>query len=241
MLQRYDFMVVDPTLDSRMKLKQMAQHVVTFGKFIPISNLDEAAKRIQEGEPVDVIFISDKFSIDLIAPFIGSSKGTPIGSDASYVLVRRNGEQPEDVIAKLMLIGIDAFLEEPYSVDGLVEVTELTTRLKNEYATTRKRAAVEMLLKGVMKQITTIAQLKTYSPDSKRQYSKLQEMMKGVEALDEEAKEIYMELAPEVFAAAPLPSVPQFLYKGVSARAKKKMDSKLTASLLNDLESSDHE
>jgi len=196
-----------------------------------LSGLDETMRLLSAAGHVDIIFIAHRFEQDRTTEFIKKSKETQGGRDSAYVLVLKTDDQDSNTVAKNVLIGADGFLLEPYSVDNLVEITQLAARVKKERSLEREQAALKFLVLDVMKQIDRVAYIKTCGFDVGRNLKKLKEMCAVFTDLQGESKEVYYELAVSLFGNAPLPQFQAKNYKGVSDRVRKKMEAKILAEM----------
>lgn len=238
---RYNALIIDPDLDTRMRLKAATTSVVEFGKVHLITSISETSRKLEAGgEAVDVMFLSYRFERADIAAFIKSAKETKTAQDAAYVLVLQTKEQDSQTVAENVMIGADGLLFEPYSVDQLVEITALAARVKKERSDAREAAALKFLLKDVMHQIDLIAYLKSVGYDVGRGIRRFKQMCEVFRTLEGNSKEVYYNLAVDMFSEAPFPKkIYQKTYKGASSRVKKKMEQKLIEELEKDLEEED--
>lgn len=231
--QKYNASIIDPDLDTRMRLKQATTAVHNFGKVHQLTNLREGLAAMNGYERVDVVFLSYRFDEDEVKGFIKEAKETPQGQDAAYVLVLRTKDQDSSVVAKNVMIGADGFLFEPYSVDYLLEITELAARVRKERSKAREEAAIKFLVTDVINHVDMIAYLKSCDCEVGRTLKKFKEICSVFETLDPESKEIYYKIAIEMFIEAPIPQ--RFLqrktYRGASQRVKRRMEDKLLAEL----------
>ena len=239
-LVKYNALIINSDIDARMRLKSATTSVIQFSKVQLLTNLNEGLSRLEGGHVCDVLFVSYSFEKDEVKQFIKDAKGTKSGEDAAYILVLETGEQDSSVIAENVLIGADGFLFEPYSVDQLVEITNLAARVKRERAEEREQAALTFLLKDMMHQIDLIAYLKANGYDVGRGFKRFKQMCSVLNTLEGTSKELYMNLAVELFSEAPFPkNIYQKSYSGASKRVKEKMEKKLLAELEKDMEDDD--
>jgi response regulator RpfG family c-di-GMP phosphodiesterase len=238
---KYNAIIADPDVQTRMRLKQATASVVQFGEVVQVTTLSEAGGRIQSDRHWDVVFISNNFSEGEVTDFIARAKEHKGGQDAAFIRVLKSKDQQNSAVAQGMLQGIDGFLFEPYSVDQLVDITTLSARIKKERSDTRQRLAIELLLSDVMKQLDLVAFLKSVGFEVTRSATRLKEMCNALQgASTGQMLEVYKEVAVKLFSEAPLPK-PMFQakqYSGVSARVKKKMEEKIIQEVEKELSSS---
>ena len=234
---RYDALLIDPDMQRRMRLKSATMSVVQFSKLHLLSDIGEARSRVQNGPVVDVVFISSDLDSAEITTFVKAGKESKYGQDAAYILVLKTSSQDSTTVAQNVLIGADGFLFEPYSVDQLVEITELAAKVKKERSRTREVAAMSMMLTDVMSQLDMMAYLKSAGYDVAGGQRKFAKMCSFFSSLSEDSRALYYEQVVQRFIDAPLPQkVFQSNYKGASSRVKKKMEEKLLAEQEKDLE-----
>jgi response regulator RpfG family c-di-GMP phosphodiesterase len=236
-LIKYDSLIVDPDMDTRMRLKTATTSVVQFGKVQLLNDLEDAMNSLEVGRSWDCIFLSYRFEKDTVAQFIKEAKEKKGGEDAAYILILQTNEQSSSVVAENVMIGADGFLFEPYSVDQLVEITELSARVKKERSQEREAAALSFLLKDVMHQIDLIAYLQSVGYDVGRGMRRFKQMCTVFQRLEGESLGVYYDLAVETFSEAPFPKkIYQKSYSGASKRVRERMEKKLLAELEKDLD-----
>ena len=132
--------------------------------------------------------------------------------------------------------GFDGFLFEPYSVDNLLEITQIAARVRKERSRAREEAALKLLISDLMNQIDLVAYLKQMQSESGRAMKKLRDTSAMLKTLAPESFELYQGLAIDLFEQAPLPKkvFQRKQYSGASSRVKKKMEDKLLAELESD-------
>jgi CheY-like chemotaxis protein len=231
--KKYDTIIIDPDLDSRMRLKQAMTAVYNFGKSHQVVSLDEALSRLRGSDNCDVIFISYRFEQKEVAQFIKNAKETKNGMDAAYVLVMKTKNQDTSTVAQNVMSGADGFLFEPYSVDLLLEITQLSAKVKVERAATREKAAINLLVQDVIGQIDQVSYIKSCQIDIGASMKKLRDLCAVFQGLDAEKLNLYYESALKCFEDAPIPKnvFQHKKYGGVSSRIKKKMEEKILADI----------
>jgi CheY-like chemotaxis protein len=238
---KYNGMIADPDLQTRMRLKQATASVVQFGEVIQIGHLNEAIGRLDEGKRWDVIFISHHYTDEEVAKFIARAKELKGGQDTAFIQVMKNSDQKNAAIAQAMMRGADGFLFEPYSVDQLIEITDLSARIKRERSDMRESLAMTLILGDIMTQLDLVAFLKASGFEVTRSATRLKELcasLKGSATTPENLAR-YHGIALKLFVEAPLPK-PMFQaqkYAGVSSRVKKKMEEKIIAEVEKEMKS----
>lgn len=230
---KYDAIICDSDLDARMRLKQVTTSVINFGKTFQYQSLRESLTKLNGAERVDVVFVSHRFTREEIGEFVGQAKQTAQGQDSAYILVMKASQQDSGSVAQNVMLGVDGFLFEPYSVDQLVEITELSARVRKERSLARETAAFKFLLNDIVNSLDLIAFMKASGMEVGRQVRKLKELSTLFTTLSPESTEIYYGVMIDVFEAAPLPrKVPQKRqYSGASSRVRKKAEEKMVEDL----------
>lgn len=231
-LVKYNALIIDTDIDRRMRLKTATSSVVQFKKVLLSNKLDDAREKINGSDIWDVFFLNYSLEQGEIAKFIKEAKEKKAGQDAAFILVLPAKDQESSTVASNVMIGADGFLFEPYSVDQLVEITDLAARVKAERSAEREKAALGFLLNDIMSQIDMIAYLKSVGYDVGRGIKRFRQMCEVFQALEGDSLKSYFEIAIEKFENAPFPEkIYQKNYKGASKRVKEKMEKKLLAQL----------
>lgn len=230
---KFDAMIIDPDLDTRMRLKQATASVHQFGKVYQMTTLKDSITKLNAGESADVCFISYRCDQSEVSNFIKDSKATKGGQDTAYILVLKSKDQQSSTVATNVLAGFDGFLFEPYSVEQLLELTELAARVRKERSTTREQAAIRFLLTDIMNQIDQIAFLKASGYDMGSSTKKFKDLCSVLQTLQPESKNIYIGLAVDMFESAEIPKkiFQRKIYGGASSRVKKKQEKAIMAEI----------
>ncbi|MBX7137816.1 MAG: hypothetical protein K1X83_07510 [Oligoflexia bacterium] len=229
---RYDAFIIDSDIDTRMRLRQATSSVQQFGKVTALNEPRDATMKLQSGaEHCDVIFLSCRFDDKEIAEFVRAAKETKFGQDAAYILVLNTNNQDSSTVANSVMLGLDGFLFEPYSVDQLVEITVLSAKVKKERSVARERIALTLMMTDMMNQLDLVAYLKSTGILPETSWKKLTEFAAPLRNLGPESFALYCDIAVAMFSNAPAPkrSFKTENYKGASSRVKRKMEQKLIA------------
>ncbi len=229
---KFDVLVIDSDISARMRLKQAAVSVHHFGAVEFSNNPDEAVRRIEGGgRRLDVVFISYRFDQAQAATFIRKAKETQTTQDAAFVLVLKPSDQDSSKVAANVMVGADGFLMEPFSVDGLVEITRLAARIRKERSEAREKAAINFIVKDIMEHLDRVAYIKSCKIDLGRSLRKLRDACAVFRTFSDDSVKTYLDVAQDLFEHAPIPDyVNSFkAYKGASDRLKKKMIERIQA------------
>ena len=233
-LTKYNALIVDPDLDNRMRLKQVTASVPMFGLVRQCGALFEGTAHIESDTSfVSVIFVSDRYPEADIASFIQKCKQTKQSQDAAFVMVQRTAKEGSVAVAAQMAIGADGFLVEPYSVNSLVEITNLANRVRGERGESRAKIAATMLVNDMMQQIDLVSFLKSCGYEVGKSMAKLREMGQMLKDVGDEYESICQEVVVRIFSDAPPPKklFQVKKYGGVSDRVRKRMEAKLMADM----------
>ena len=228
-------LLINPDLEARMRLKQATTVVPSFGSVWQISTLNEANSRLNGSDRCDVAFIAyNRFAKDEVVSFIANSKKTKQGQDTTYILILGTAEQGSSIVAQNVMIGADGFLLEPYSVEALQDLVQLSVRVKKERSVARESAALRFLISDIMNQLDLVAYTMASGVKVSRSMKRLSELCTVLGTLQAQSLELYNKLVVEMFENAPLPkkAPPAKQYTGASTRVKKKLEEKM----LNELE-----
>lgn len=223
---KYHALICDPDLVTRNRLKTAASAVPRFGR-IGMSESFRQAIDVMSGEmEFNVVFISDRIPQSEISTFIRDRRQTQQGQDAAYVIVLAKKADDTATVAQNMMVGADGFLFEPYSIDSLVEITELAKTVKRDRSREREATALTIVLNDIIPQIDLIAQLKASGIDLGPNMKRLRDMCSIFRTLGDDSFAHYIAIASEKFEKAPVPVVGKKKYGGVSDRVKKRLEEK---------------
>lgn len=232
---KFDAMIVDPDLDTRMRLKQCTTAVHQFGKVSQWGGLRDASTKLAN-DATDVCFLSYRFDQEEVSKFIRDGKASKGGQDTAYVLVLKSSDQQSSTVATNVLAGFDGFLFEPYSVDQLLELTSLAAKVRRERGAQRDEAAMKFLLNDIINQIDQIAFLKASGIDMGMSVKKLKDLCSVLKNLEQPARETYLRVAVDTFENAPIPKkiFQRKIYGGASSRLKKRQEAAILEQISKD-------
>ena len=233
---KYESLVIDTDVNARNRLKQAMMSVFQFGSTAFVATLKEALDNLANHRKADVVFISFRYPKEQITQFIKEAKLSKGGQDSAFVMILENTKQDSSSVAQNVLVGGDGMLFEPFSVDSLVEITNVAARVRAERAESRERAALSFLLHDITQQLDVLASLKSRGFDVGGTHKKLRDLCAVISTLEPNSLKIYLELAVEVFENAPLPrELPKSrTYSGASSRIKKRLEQKIINDLTSD-------
>jgi response regulator RpfG family c-di-GMP phosphodiesterase len=228
--------IVDSDVEKKMRLKQATTPVTLFKQTLLFNNLEEALSKLDLDDGGDIIFLSTRFPESDVASFISRAKQTKRGSDSTFVMMLGAKDYQSPKLPEYMLLGIDGFLFEPYSVDGLTDTANLAIKIKQERRETREKLAITVLVKDVMKQIDAIALTKRLGLGSTKIAARLEALGGSIKRLPGESMQGYFNVLVEEMLTAPLPEklAQMESYKGASSRVKKVIEKKIIDELEKD-------
>ena len=212
-----------------MRLKQATTPVQLFKQTVLFNNLDEALNKIEVDDGGDIIFLSSRFPEKDISDFISKAKKTKRGQDSTFVMVLGAKDSQSPKLPEYMLLGIDSFLFEPYSVDGLVDTAHLAIKIKGERKETREKLAITVMVKDIAKQIDSLAITNKLGLKSSKIAARLEALGASISRLPPESMQIYFNVLVEEMMNAPIPErmAQMESYKGASTRVKKVIEKKI--------------
>ncbi len=230
---KYEGLIVDPDINSRMRLKQATTAVPSIGQVPQFGTVTEALNRLASMDRCDVVFVSQRFEHADIMNFIAKGKESKGGQDAAYILVLSTAKGDSTTIAQNVIGGADGMLFEPYSVDQLYEITNLAAKVKKERSGAREKAAISVIVSDLTTQIDQAAYLKSCNMDTSRAVKKIKDTCAFLMTLSHDALGVYFDLAVKTFENAKIPTeVSKYKkYGGVSNRIKKRMEKKVVQEL----------
>lgn len=231
-------LVVDSDIQARIRLKTATAAVGTFSSVIQHSELRAAHSALTAEEGIDVVFISTRFSREEVREFVRHAKASQNGQDSAYVLLLGQDKQDASLIAGSVLEGLDGFLFEPYSVEGLQEIVKLAAKVRAERAKAREGVAIGLLVREVMAQLDLVASLKKAGASAAISTKALHETCSVLRSLEGESMQVYLDTAVNMFEAAPRPKQVKSgkMYSGASKRAQAISEARLMAELKADID-----
>ena len=211
-------LVINPDLDSRIRLKQAFNLIPQFKVVKVVSTLTEAFERLFSGESFGSLFVSTMFGKPVISEFIRRSKGTTGGRECAYILTFP-GSPVKRTVTESTACGADGILMEPFSVDSLQKIYRIAVRVKRSYVAARQKQGLKHLLEDAADTIDHHAFLLSRFPDAPVPGAALK-LQKALEQVAQSAEDAYIEALEEVFSTMSKPRKPA--YRGASRRLQKK-------------------
>lgn len=154
---RFDALIVDKELSSRMNLRQTTAALPDFHHISMANSISSALDTLKMDQNCDIIIFKPNFSEKENADFIQRCKTTKNGNGCALILVLKPNQQNVGGIAKNFANGADGFLPEPYSVENLHSVFEIAGKLKKQKLEQRAKLAMEIVLKEATEIFDSVA------------------------------------------------------------------------------------
>jgi DNA-binding NarL/FixJ family response regulator len=168
--------VIEADSERRSRCSQAARANNSFRKISTIAHPREFESRISEGHVFDVVFIGCSVRPEIVGEVVRAAKRH--SEDCACILVASGHEQDAVSLASTMLGGVDGFLCEPFSVDGLAQVAQVAQELKRVNQAQRIKASIRLIVAEMLDSIDDMSAGKAAgrpTPNSSGTLSKLSE------------------------------------------------------------------
>lgn len=190
---------IDPDLTGRLRFKQAARTTGMLGSLIAINTLLEGLERLDARKSYDVIYLTSRFTTEIVANFIRSARRTAQGGRSVYMVVLERRECDATTLAGFALAGVDGFLVSPFSTESLSENVDIATRLVSVKARKHDELSVELLVKAVTSNFSTYVRCLKEKSASFVPRDQLRRTHSLIAALAPELRATYFELLTERF------------------------------------------
>lgn len=231
-MQKSRALLCIPDAQVRNRLRQLLSGSNLFEDISYIPDLAKGIYDIPHKEPVQTVFIGSGFPLEQVAQFITRAKEIYETRDCAFILMVDNSVQSAQDLATALLGqgAVDGILKEPFSVDSLVVIVELSDRIRKERVDAREKLALSLLVREIGDQLDTLHALKAAGFGASIATKVFGETVSVLPELSDEAKERYFDILIEEFSQR-LPSDKERFatgaYKGASVRIKDKMEAKI--------------
>ena len=233
----FDTLIVEGDTQVRHRLRTACSPVALFGAFHNAKDIANGLELLKGEVNIDIIFISQSYSLNEVSSFIATAKKTAQGEKFAFIALTKMGEGSITSAAQGMLVGIDAYLPQPYSVDALTEITQLAAKMREIYAETKVRLSITRIVEEVIGQLrVTSFFLCEGDPQRNERFQKqFREASAVLRTLSSDQKKVYYDVISELLdKEAPRPEIPDALnYKGKSERIRKMLEIKIIELLKN--------
>jgi hypothetical protein len=213
----------------RMRLKEALLSEYHFVHVDHVNSIKEAQDFLRYSDAMHLIFISYRFNEQEVLNFISHAKLSPGGVDAAYIMIVEALKKTHSDMARWLASDVDSILQEPYSVDELVEVTCMGRDLHHSRRQAREVLAAEFLIRDLVKYLDLLAFMRSRGQDGSRSKAKMKGMMELLSRFHPAARENYFTRLIDVFTSQPYPE--QYRrhssYNIPSARVREKVEAVL--------------
>jgi len=143
-------LIISPVADSRRALLRMLTSNAEFHETYGVNEIESAATYLQSNQKLNLIFISSAYGEQNVASFIETARDARACADCAYVLLLNQGERKTTAIANHMMIGIHAFLSEPYTFENVDSTARLAQAVRLQSSGDRMKAATGLLLTEIL-------------------------------------------------------------------------------------------
>lgn len=161
------------------------------------------------GPKEDIVFISSRFSQMDICKFLPPARESPCGREAIYIQTLPNSPLETLVMSSSIIIGIDGFLVEPYSISSLQEAIAVAKDNKELMMKKCSRKLLRSILKELVGSIDRLAHGRARGRLSSLFYNTLRDACSTLRTLSGEDLSTYHEILTEIFTTSQLP-IPTF-------------------------------
>ena len=198
-----------------MRLRGATAAVPSFHTVLQEKDL-ERALTILPTQSFDTVFVSYTWGLEAVSKFLASAKEIPQGADSAYVLVIQPKDQNSVAFMENFTHGSDGFLCDPYSVDALIQIVDLSTRVKRQRLETRQRAAVTLLVKDAQSLLDQLALRQLLGESPGPLMHDLQRLKGALVQLSESLAAHYVEQVLTVFTDLPVPQAFQHAHERIA-------------------------
>ena len=221
----------------RDQLKSALHHAEEITNVKVFTGVGQALADVDSGEGFQLCFISESIPEDEFTAFLNSCRSNESVRDAAIIKVVAEQMELGTEQAKDLLNGADGEISQPFSVEKLLELAELTKKLQSERQKERECAAMEIMLKEMMGKLDLLASFKRAGYEAETSQEKFGEACSVLGDVDIGALRTYFQVALDKFEIAEVPDEldEHANYQGRSSRVKKRMEQKLMRRLEEEL------
>ena len=223
----YKALVIEPEQEGVGLLRAAFREVEQLSIEAVARNSSQALELLNEA-PFSLILLSHSLKSEDIEAFIKKAKKTTHGEICSYVQIRSGTDVSRQDAASALLLGIDGFLFQPYSVEVLDQTLQLVAELNTERVLERKKRIIDLVLVDVITWIDAGATnpfLRKRSRSHARGLKKMQESLLNCHNAD---PDLYYSQLMNKFISLSIKKRPArpTRYTGASNRIRKKYEDK---------------
>ncbi len=210
MLEKFNALIIDPVLDSRVRLREVIRSVAATGETILARTQKEAIDRLENGSSVHAVFMSSRDSAQSLREFYDKAKNFTATKESLFILTLKGAAKESTYIAPLLLYGFDGFICEPFSSESVRDLLDSAKEAKSKTSSERakKLALYEFLIGDAIRLIDQIAYKKATTGDPNSGGYALRDLKKvshEMASLYETVKDRAAEIIVRRFEAVPVP------------------------------------
>jgi hypothetical protein len=195
----------------------------------------------QRNRSCNLLFLSPNLTRREVFDFVKEARTTPGGRICAYILLIDPNQSDPHALTRRLLDGIDGFLQEPYSVDGLHQLVDIARELIAKDLTNRARSAVEIAVVDLLTYIDASSSKSDEHISKHTSAERMKSLQKTLEEVYEMDQELFSDTIVQIFEKlhkrrGPRAPRPVSGYEGASARVRKRMKRKQLKSVLEDCE-----
>ena len=150
-------LVIDSDLNARTRMKSLLGMVVD-PKGLGFANSTRAAlAKLETGGSWNCVFLASDIGEGNIHEFIDKALMLPAAMNCYFMLIVKSQHQDSTFVAAQFVKGVNGFLFEPYSVDGLTELLDSAVNSQALSDENRARSSISFLVKDVIHSIDRVA------------------------------------------------------------------------------------
>ena len=216
-----------------MRLKQALTAIDKFESIRLLAALAEAASVIEFANNLDVVFVSDCFSVEELELFISRAKQTRRGRGAAYIILKSGEQSTLESLLDVSDRGADGCLFQPYSVENLKQVIEIAEHTRSLAVEVREGECLRSVLHGIGMEIDRLSLIAKAGAAPKFDKHFL-DLALTLAEWHSRSPQLYEEQLLREFCAAQLPNVSVKPYTGASERVRRMTEQKLQEELLGE-------
>ncbi len=241
-LSKYNILVVDSDLERRMRLKAAS---VSAGCFEDVQLCKDARSAIEKLRyDIDrvIVFIGKLDPNTGAAEFIQEARITTGARDSAFIqILDSNTGSKVTNLAASVLDGVDSVLQEPFSVDALLEVTRLASVVYGHRRQSREEGALLQLIKSMLKLLDKVSVAKKLEDGAGSAMRDLREASNSIRNISTNLIPFYINNLIELTEASSVPAELVIYLKKkedeLSGRSERKNRSSLNSNNTDDKKS----
>jgi len=235
MVDKCAALIVVPDNSLRLKLKRAAEESGLFESIVTFDSFQKAQMAFLEERGWDIAFISYAYPVSESGEFLQNARTKSAGEKTVFIQVLQSSADTT-AVSRHLAIGFSGFLVEPYSLDALTEIVDLSRQLKFQFSTHKEEATLRLLLREIFGEIDIVHALLRAKIEPKQSKKALLESCDVLRGLPRSQIDRFYSLAEE-YLSIDLPQSllpPGYEYTGTSKRVPLQVEKDLIKRL-NDL------